>query len=184
MKRIVLLSLSVLVVASTAFAQNPGTIKIFNAQDPTSDCRLTDAPGVVTAYVYHVGSDGTTASQWALQSNGGAALTWLADTNQFPLVIGNTQSGIAFSYGACLSGDIHLTNVLYSGAGLSTPCSTIDVVNDPNAPSGNIEGVDCSAVKVFPAGEGAIIGGDNATCPCVFTPVETKSWGAIKALYE
>jgi len=171
-----------LVIASIAGAQQPGTIAVYALED-RSDCRIIDAPGLVHAYVYHIGTDGSLASQFMLQLAGGASLIYVTDVFKVGLQLGTTVTGVGISYQACLSGPIYLADVLFTATGTSPACSTIDVVADPVAVTGNIEAVDCALNKFFPTGQGAIIGGDQGSCPCP-VPVEVRTWGSIKALYN
>ncbi len=73
-------------------------------------------------------------------------------------------------------------NILYSAAG-PLPCSTLEVVPDPAALTGQIEGVDCNQTKTFPNGSVLSFNGD-ASCPCgIIVPVEETNWGRVKSLY-
>jgi hypothetical protein len=64
-------------------------------------------------------------------------------------------------------------------------CSAIWIVADPSSLSGQIEGVDCAtpANKTFP-GAGYIVVNPDATCGCPGSPVESATWGSVKALYR
>ena len=182
MKRIVLLTLSMLVMASIASAQISGTIAVF-ADEGRVGCRITDAPGLVHAYVYHMSSDGTEASTFRLVLNGGAALVHVTDVFKIGLQLGSTIAGVAISYQACLTSPIYLADVLFTGTGTSPACSSIDVTNHPDFAFP--EAVDCQTPKgkAEVATLSAMIGGDNASCPCP-VPVAEMTWGSIKALYN
>jgi len=182
MKRIARLTLSMLVLASIASAQVPGTIAVFG-DEANSDCYIIDAPGLVHAYVFHLGSDGTLASQFMLQLNGGASLIHVTDIFKVGLQLGTTVTGVAFSYQACLASPIYLADVLWTGTGTSPACSTIDVVADPVAITGTIEVVDCALVKHIGAGGSVVVNGNPVDCRCD-RAIEETTWGKLKSLYE
>jgi hypothetical protein len=62
-------------------------------------------------------------------------------------------------------------------------CSRIEIIADPVSLSGQNEGVDCAipAGKNFPMGWSAFV---NADVTCQFSPVESTTWGCVKALYR
>ena len=182
MKRIVLVSIALLAFATAAFAQ-PGAVLLWDDLAFTS-CDAVSPAGVLTVYVTHEGHPGAKAVQYALSEDTGGSIIYLADVNNFALVIGNSQAGIAVSYGGCVAGQIHVQNVLYSVISNPTACTGITVVPDPAAPSGGIEGVNCADVKVQPNGS-FLSFNDDGSCQCgEIVPVEATSWGRLKALYE
>jgi len=144
-------------------------------------CNVVNPTGVFTLYIQHDLTSGTTASQFALTANPG--MIYLADQVQGGfLSLGDSQTGIALTYGACMGGPVNILNVLYSAAG-PAPCSTIEVVPDPDALTGQIEGVDCALNKNFPNGAHLTFNGDSS-CPCgTIVRTEATTWGGVKALY-
>ena len=91
MKRIVLLSLALMSIASMAFAQ-AGVIGAYTDELGT-DCQIADVPGLVTVYLIQTGTAGSTAVQFAIQNANGNALVYLAATGRFPLTIGAPNTG-------------------------------------------------------------------------------------------
>jgi len=165
-------------VASLAFAQ-AGSIRI--ASDATgADCNLVDAGGLVTVHLLHVDAPGATASQFRLDVS---ATGWmhLGDTWNFATVIGTSTLGVSVAYGGCFPGPIALGAINFFGTN-AAPCTMINIVEDPEALSGNIEAVDCESFKVFPTGGAGIVNSDG-TCDCS-TPVQETTWGGVKALYN
>lgn len=180
---ILVLALGMVMTASLAFGQ--GAIKLYTDQT-LSSCNITNDSGTFFVTAVHEGHNGATASQFKLQNNG-HTMIYLADNSAFSLVIGNTQAGIAVSYGGCFNGQISVVSAIYSGIGTSPPCSSIEVVPDPNAPTGNIEAVDCANPpnKVFPAGSILTIKYDGTCDACgIIVPVEETNWGRVKSLYS
>jgi hypothetical protein len=160
-----------------------GTISLYSDLGLTS-CEIDDNAGVVYVYVVHEYHPGASAIQFSAPvPSCWTGAVWLADTIQFPLTIGNTQDGIAVSYGGCQAGRVHIASMLISTGGTGGECCEYLVLPDPVAPSGQIEGVDCAVSGTFPNSKSAVVN-VNPSCPCGdLVSVETKTWGAVKALY-
>lgn len=181
MKKILLLAAVFVMIASMVHAQ--GHVAIYLDGTGFTECNIASDVGLLTINVVHTLHPGATAVQYKIQNNG-TTLIYLADVNFFALVIGNSQAGIAVSYGACLPGPILVQNILYNGIGTSPACSNLAVVPDPAAPSGFVEAVDCTATKVFPTA-GIMVMKDDGSCPCMlWDRVEETTWGKLKSLYE
>ncbi|MFQ5511088.1 MAG: hypothetical protein ACE5EO_04500 [Candidatus Krumholzibacteriia bacterium] len=163
-----------------------GVIGLYS--DPTGvDCNVdAKAIGLVSVYVVHQNTAGATAAQFAAPMpscwTGGV---YLSDTSNWPVTIGNSQTGVAVPYGSCIPSPNHILTINYfvtvpNGA----TCCQYPVLPDPAAPSGHIEVVDCSGSLVFGDGSACFIN-PNASCACLAapTPVEDTTWGRVKAMY-
>jgi hypothetical protein len=181
-KTLGLLTLLVAVTAGAAFGQ-AGYIGLY-ADATGVDCTVPDnGSGQVTVYVIHHAASGTTGSQWKIAASNGFDMTYVDETMSF-VAMGTTQSGVSASYGSCLSSQILLGTVTYVSHGLSTPCSYLQVVPDPNASSGAIEVMDCSSQKNAGVGSRLYVN-PNGSCPCgQVNPVEETDWGRIKAMFS
>ena len=183
MKRSVLIAFVIVCSASMAFAQ-AGSIGVF-ADAGATDCNIVDGASLVTVFFVHVNTTGATASQWMLDL-GGLPWTHLGDIMQAPTVIGTSVGGISLGYGGCRQAPYLMGQANFFGS--SAPaCSRIQIVADPLAPTGGIEGVDCllppdGPNKNIPTGGTAIVN-SNGECLCN-VPVEESTWGGIKALYQ
>lgn len=92
---------------------------------------------------------------------------------------GDTQTGLAIGQGECMRAPFLLATIWYQTEGLTRNCCMYVVEPDPNNPSGAIEVFGCSDELIFgDTGYGPI----NYRDPC-WVPVETTSWGRVKALY-
>jgi hypothetical protein len=185
MKKALLLSFALMLVAGMAFAQTGlGSVGIFS--DPLgANCNLVDtAPaGVKLYYVVHVLTTGATGSQYrAKMPTCYTAGLYLADTNMFAVTIGNSQTGVAFAYPSCLVGPIHTQTIQIFGQGLTGPCCRWIVDGDPATGSAVPLVADC-AFLVWPATGGVGILNPDGTCQCN-VPNEDTTWGQVKALYE
>lgn len=144
---------------------------------------ITDEVGLITIYAVHTQTPGATAVQFAAPLpvcwNGSL---WLSDTPQYAVSLGNSQTGAAVGYGACVTTNILVLVINVFGQGLTgQSCCAWTIAPDPNVPSGQIEVVDC-AVNLLEA-EGLTSFVSSAPCDCVLVATEKSTWGAIKALY-
>lgn len=184
MKRLLILSLATLLIHGVAFAQpDVGSLDVYTDVNMTS-CNFVDAGGLVQVHVFasHSGT-GTTAAQWKLDVP--ASWQHLGDQNVFQTAIGTTISGISIAYGSCLTGDFLITSASFFGSGVPT-CTYIGIVPDPDAPTGQIEVVDCQLptpgkVLFSQLGQGVV--NSDGSCDCI-VPVQDRTWGGIKAIYQ
>jgi hypothetical protein len=165
MKKALLLTLAIVLGAGQAFGQ-AGVIALY-ADDGGADCNLTDAsPGMLFIYVIHTGTSGTTGSRWAAPLPACmTGVTWLSDTEVFPITVGDSQDVVAITYDGCLSGPLNILRINVFAQGLSGTCCQYWVVPDPYVTSGEIEVVDCDSNTLFGQGALATVNGDG-TCPC------------------
>ncbi len=190
MKRSSLILVLIVLTTGTAFGQSAqGTIGLFTDATATS-CEFVDEGGLVQVHFVHMQHDGTTASQWKLDL-GGLPWTHLGDSWNAATSIGSSTLGISLGYGACMSAPTHLGFANFFGSAAPN-CARIQVVPDPGSLTGEIEAVDCtlpSPIKYFPEGGVSLVNTDE-NCGCYWywppwpTPVETTTWGQVKALYR
>ena len=183
MKKLLLLSLGILLCASIAFGQ-AGYIGLFT--DPVyTSCDYVDmGAALVPVYAVHKACPGATASQWMVVLGGGFNCTYTGEIIGPPTSIGSTQAGISIAYGGCLPSDLLLATINFFCMGASPPCASIEVVADIAAPSGTIEVIDCGYVKLV--GNGSILYmNPDGSCDCgEIVPTKETSWGQIKSLYN
>ena len=124
-----------------------------------SDCNIRDlAPGLLEVYVVHNNIPGATACQFSAPIPACmAGVAWLSDTPEFPVVIGNSQTGVSIGYGECLTSPIHVMTITYFGSGLTQACCYYEVLPDPSAASGRIEVVDCNSLLLYADGMTSIV---------------------------
>ncbi len=182
MKKMALLTIAMLCVASLVFAQG-GSIGAFGDMGGT-DCYITDAaPGLLSIYIVHVNVPGATACQFAAPTPACmTAATYLSDSSPFAVVIGSSQTGVAIGYGGCFTGPIHVLTIQYFASGMTAPCCYFDVVPDPYLPSGQIEVVDCVENLIYATGQSGLVNADGS-CECG-VPTQDTTWGQMKALYS
>ena len=181
MKRSVLIAIALISIASLAFGQ-AGSIGVF-ADAGATQCNFVDTGGLVQVNFVHVNHTGATASQWMLDL-GGLPWTHLGDIWNTATSIGVSVEGVSLGYGACMDAPYAMGVANFFGSE-APACSIIQIVADPLAPTGGIEGVDCVLPKPnknIPTGGTGIVNGDE-TCNCNI-PVEETTWGGVKALYR
>lgn len=185
---------AVAVLCGSAHAD--GTIGLYRDLDMSS-CALSDAsPGIVTVFVVQTGASAG-ASEFQLMPRDGASVVYLAESIP-PGSAGNmgrADTGVAVSYGGCMSPPIHVLTVFYEGFGLSATCGEIAMLNDPRSRyvnPGHVAYVTCGGpgeAQIQWAEAGNAVVNADASCACGTdpgggqTPVETATWGKVKALY-
>ena len=189
MKKILLLVMGVVMLMSVnAVAQNVGAIMLYT--DPAgTTCNLTTDPAVpVTVYVFHSFHTGVSASRFMIENKGTNWLYLFESPQGGAQPIGDTNAGASFAYPSCQASDYNFVNVTYQAVGAAGVCSSLEVVPDPASLSGTIEATDCS----FPFPLKFTADGSNLTVNCPdlplqcgrIVPVESTSWGRVKALYN
>jgi hypothetical protein len=181
MKRALLITVCMMFAASLAFGQ-AGNIGVF-ADPAGASCDLSNSPaGFFQAYIVHVNSPGSTASQFRVVVYG-TPLTIIGELSAYN-TIGSAAAGIAVAYGPCLVSPIHALTVSYLG--ISAPCDYIAIEADPTADPPAIYVTDCATpvpnLLTIPQGGIGYLN-NNGNCPCN-VPAEDTSWGQIKALYQ
>jgi hypothetical protein len=184
MKKFVLTVLAIAVAASPALAQ-VGDISAY-ADGAGTSCNIVDAaPGLISVYVLHKHTIGGTASQWAINLNGGATMTFTGLTAApGMLMLGTPPTDVSIAYGGCVTGDFLIATATYFGTGTSPACSFINFSPAPTSPlPGQVASVACDleTLNVVPTGQANI--NPNGTCQCDVAVSET-TWGGIKALYR
>jgi hypothetical protein len=179
-KTSILIALALLLCVSTSSAQSvAGSVNPY-ADAAGTECNIVDDGGMVQVHMLHVGTNGAAAVEFKLDVS---ATDWifLGDVWSFVLVLGTSVDGAALAYQKCLTGSIHLGYASFIGAS-APPCTEIDIVPNPEAPTGRIVAIDCDEQHIFPGGGLAYINPDPS-CQCS-VPVEETTWGGIKALYR
>lgn len=151
-----------LVLFGSAATAQPGYIGVYADKDAKS-CEFSPQ-GLVRVHVFHMGVEGAMAAQFRL--NVPEHWTFLGDQWNFKTVIGTSHEGVSIAYGTCQESPVYLGVSNFQTTG-DEPCTLIWVGPDPNALSGQIEGVDCNrpANKLFPAGSCAYVNA-NDSCRC------------------
>ena len=186
MKKVLLLTIIVMCSASLVFAQTERIGIFADATGAVESCAISDAAaGLLSLYVVHIGTAGATASQFKAPMP--ACMTgssYLSDSSPFAVTIGNSQTGVAIGYGACLVAPIHVLTINIFAGGASEACCIYRVMADESVASGEIETVDCDENLLFAVGQSGTING-NTSCPCAgIVPAQESSWGKIKSLYN
>lgn len=174
MRRSLLIAFFLVISAGTATAQRD---RIYVFADPMAyDAFFIDNGGLISVYVFHMYSDGATASEWMLDVTD-AGWSHLADQPTFDLVIGTSIAGVSIAYEVCLGHDFLLMTVIFFSYSPAPPCTEIGIVAAPG--KAGVRAVDCAEnAVVVRGGKGRV--NWNSSCR---VPIETTTWGRVKALY-
>jgi len=123
---------------------NPaGSIGVY-ADDAGANRDIVNTGSLVTVYVVHKVAVGTTASAFMVDAPDGWTL--VGTTAEFPVVIGNPDTGIDIAYGDCLTGNIHLLTLSYQSPG-GSETGTFEIVAPSRRTS--IQVVDCNSTMLI-----------------------------------
>jgi len=188
MKRLLLLTLAIVLVHGLAVGQTTmpdvGSIDIFSDAGLTS-CNITDAPGLITVYLgATLGSDGSTGSVFKVEQDLTVPLSYIATSSTY-LIIGDPRTNLSIVYGSCLqsANPVLIANISYIGSGTSAACGLLSIVPADGIISGMVELVTCDSYREVFAQLGQARVNADGTCDCQ-VPVQTKTWGGVKALYN
>jgi hypothetical protein len=180
MKRLAIMILAAISIPSAAFTW-AGAIGVFSDAAGTN-CNVYDTPdGYIPLYIYHTYSTGAKGSEFKLVVPAG--WTHLGDIPAFEGTVGTPLEGVSIDYVTCRTGNFFVYQCSFLGDGSTPACSetAVQIVPSPNASTGGLQGIDCTD-KIVPLGTYSPVVNNDGTCPLV--PVETTTWGGIKALYE
>lgn len=174
-----------------------GIVTLNTSADGLGECLLTSQGQVALVNLYVIHWPDVTAQAVSYRIDPcNSRFTWLAETSSFANVVGDSRTGIAVDYGACLSGPVLVQTISYFDDGTTPTDASMKVVASPNASSGKVEAVDCSGNVIFPYAGGvcintvssgclcAMLGPPYANIPCVGVAAESTTWGHVKALYR
>lgn len=188
MKQLILLMLLLTVGVSNASIEN-GSIGVYTDQAGTN-CSFRDmAGGYVYVYLIHKNTTGSTGSKFKLIRPAGWTYQFGSRDQTF-LQTGfpDALDGVSYEYQTCQVGSFWLETLIYTSDGSTPTCSnTLRIIESPSAASGWIEGTDCSGNAVRLHTYLAVVNSDGS-CFCgwerIWAPVESSTWGQIKALYR
>ena len=177
--RTAVIALVLVTMALPAMAQSENFQIYF---DDTYNQAAADCPGVgVLDTLYVVANNFNmwiSAAEFAVSLP--PQLQWIADMPNTPLAIGNTQSGVAYSWQLPQNGfaPFEATRIL-----VSWNCD--DCVGAQNSPVVVIPHPVTTHARVSRFPDNVLVDGIGMTSlVCATVPVEETSWGKLKALYN
>lgn len=165
MKKVLLLTLAVLMISSVAMADHIGVY---------SDCTGSScliAPGANSVAVVHKFSLGTTLSRWKIDMG---SSTFFAFNSPYP-AIGSATTDISVAYGSCLMGSNCIGTVFGNFA-----AGELKIVAADGQPY--VLWADCNFGEH--EGTGGSAWANGATGDCREVATESSTWGSVKALYR
>ena len=192
MKNILGIAAAVITVTfvSPAFSQQGGVISFFDKE--TGLCYIeATITGFREVYVVHIDVAEASGAEFSVDWTSAVGASYLFQQVLLGQSIGTLANGDGFSvlYGSCQAGPAIIFAVLGLGGGWA-PCSYIEAIK--HVISGFLVGVDCADVVHGASGSRLILGGNEEQCGpvcaghtcCTLVPVQEKTWGAIKSLYQ
>ena len=187
MFRIIIVTLVLISSSNAVAAQSyPGNIRVSGSLEDYMwfSCDITAPSGILEVYIGHLFNDGITQSKFKLSY--GQTITYMSEEWYFTGVVGTSVDGVTVDYESCLSAwgapPILLGKVTFFNP--SVGCSELQIVPHPEASSGRIEARDCEGNTVYPRGDKSAVNFQSGGCIGCTWPVETSTWGQIKALYR
>jgi len=171
----------------TAGSANPalvGRISLYSDAASTQ-CTLADnEPRLGEVFIVHnTNPYDAYLISFQLTASPGFAGSWVQDVVPAGMsAVGTSPNGIAIHYQACRKGDVSILRATYQLFGTSSQCSFVRASAYPGF--GFIEASGCS-FEMYEVAGGALVVNPNETCPCPEpVPVQTSTWGHVKALYR
>ncbi len=160
-------------------------------------CNIKDnAPGLLEVFVMYTGLPAKGISFAAPMPACTDRWVYLMDVNVFGNTTGNSQTGVSVDFGSCLSGPVHVLTIRYFATGTTPLCcmypalpvsgSEVDAVACNGSPVAvtrlcnyiNEQWPTCDCTRTFLGYPTEFF-----LCPAVVVPVESTTWGRVKALY-
>ena len=173
-------------LASAAHADHIG---LYN--DPQGSCNgmvPAPVPTLNAVYVVHKFNDGAAGVQFRIQDQPGMLLISLTSPYNH---VGVWNSDWAFDFQGCVIGDhmVATLNFFWLGDPIVGCNRTLSVVDAPSSPiPRRIVVADCTSNVEVASGGTFYFEDAPLTCAfdigCYATPVQTSTWGAVKALYR
>jgi len=183
MKKVVILAALLLLSAGTAAGQTVGQVRIYSST-VVRYCDDVTVPqtGLLSLYIVHSGHSGALGVRFSAPKPECAQMLFLNDT-QFFTTLGNSQTGVAVAYGACLTAEVHVLTMNFFVQGGTSACCTYPIVEFPGDPQGTVTVADCAGNEASALTYPRILNPNDACCECCL-PVEESTWGCVKSLFH
>ncbi len=181
MKRVLLLCLCAGCIAVPARADYIA----LHAESYSDLCVKQVTPFVMTSvYVFHVLSDGARGSAWRVENS--TAMLSAGSSCAGIGIQGDPYTGIWLNYNGCRTGTFPICQLNLMSFSLPPipGCYHLRVLPAPGDPY--VIAVDCTSVPQAATGGYFSFDPDEKLPPCddCATPVESRTWGSVKALYR
>lgn len=191
---------SVIAIAGSALLWSTGSFAQGNPVLHFYNCAfLDDIPGTVSFAIYLEPLTPVTQVRFRVESDPGLTLTYMSEVRHLD-AIGDSQTGMMVCFGDCWGGSefTPMVTMTYMAYGTTEGCARIRIVPYPGAET--VEAIDCEGTPIAVTVEDQYVLGEALACfgcpnPYVFPgtprgfscqplPVETSTWGRVKALYR
>lgn len=145
-----------------------------------TQCSLSDVvPGTANVYLTELPNGGATGSRFRVAASPGFTGVWLSETSPFT-TIGNSQTDLSVGFGNCRDGRFVVLTMTYQLYGTSE-CSQLSFT--PALGQTELYCLDCSfgmeCNGLYP-----LYVNCSGSHGCDPLPVESTTWGSVKALYR
>jgi hypothetical protein len=181
----VLVALILGALAMSAEAQRNDSIDLYSDAAFNSRVALDQVPGTLKVFVVHdphAASAQAVSAAFRITTSPGFTGVWLADVTPHAFLLGSSPNGVSVVYNfGCfvLTEPTLLLEVTYSVFGTSENCSFLEVASHPDYGVVYVQGCELETI--------AAVGGKLTINPnegCASLPVESSTWGRVKALYS
>lgn len=181
MKKVLMLTLAIMMVAGSAMADQIGVYSDLQGMNCVGSVALS-VPA--TVYVIHHSDAGATASEFKVQDDSGLLNIGAVLPGSF-IAIGAWNTGVSVAYTACVgAGPILVYTLTYLALSPPGPCLGLSIVPDPAEANGIVKIADCGFLEI-PASSGRFFFNPDGSCPCVEpNPTQESTWGKVKSLYR
>jgi len=176
MSRFVFVLPMLLSTTALAHASVTGKILIFSDAGFTDSTLSDNAPRIANLFIVHTDFDGATAVRFMTVASPGFTGVWLGETSSFTRV-GKSTTGISVGYGACITTPALVLTVSYQFFGTSSACSQLSIAPE----TGFLHALCFSGGGCFSDLPCQGLGSLHVNCT---VPVESTTWGRVKALYS
>jgi hypothetical protein len=174
--------------ASTALSQSQ-RIGLYSDTEG-SGCSLTDtAPGFFQVFLVVLSPEDLNAVEFQVVADPGFTAVLVGELSPLPKpgVDGDAHGGMILAFGECYTMPLHVYTLTYQGFGTSGSCAGLDIGPNPNSLFDSIRFGTCdfNTIHVPQSAVDTFHLNPDGSCPCGLpVPVETSTWGQIKAMYR
>lgn len=179
MKTKLVLAAIVGLACTPALALSQENLRLY-ADPAFTQCTLSDAaPGVVSVYVAMTVSDADWV-RFRVAASSGFTGVWLSDASPF-FLLGSSQTDLGVAFNNCLGGTFLVLTMAYQLFGTST-CSELAIAPPVGFP---VPFFDSCFFAEYPLWHNSPLHVNcDGSLDCNPVPVESSTWGRVKALYR
>lgn len=188
-----IISVALICASGAVMAQTGAKIALSTTVDGAS-CNIANTSGIVEVHVIVLDVTHFDGIQFmAPKPDCWTGATYLEEEVHGLLYLGNTQEpefGLSVVWGSCgksgLTGPVHVATIRYQTMGTAPTCCPYPILKAPGDLHPEVAGpiiVVCDPLRITGVTVDAVINPDVGCMCAVNLPVQTTTWGGIKAMY-